>query len=130
MGAYVIGIDAGGTMTKAALFDLKGRELACARSRNVMVFSKPSWTERDADAMWRAAASAVREVLETSGTTPGDILGVSLSGYGSGLYLLDREGNPVRPGIVSTDGRAVSIVNRWYDDGRGAEIEGMIQQRL
>lgn len=130
MGAYVIGIDAGGTMTKAALFDLKGNELACARSRNVMVFSKPSWTERDADAMWRAAASAVREVLETSGTAPGDILGVSLSGYGSGLYLLDRGGNPVRPGIVSTDGRAVSIVNRWYDDGRGAEIEGMIQQRL
>ncbi len=128
MGACVIGIDAGGTMTKAALFDLSGRELACARSRNVMIFPHDGWTERDADAMWIAATTAVREVLEQSGTRPADVLGVAVSGYGSGLYLLDRDGNPVRNGIVSTDGRAAAMVAGWYSDGRASALQGAVQQ--
>jgi L-xylulokinase len=56
----VIGIDAGGTMTKAALFDFSGRELACARRKNVMVFPHPGWTERDPNVMWDAAVGAIR----------------------------------------------------------------------
>ncbi|MCB6178562.1 carbohydrate kinase [Rhodobacter sp. Har01] len=128
MGSCVIGIDAGGTMTKAALFDLTGRELACARSRNVMLFPRDGWTERDADAMWRAATDAVRHVLAESGTAPADVLAVAVSGYGSGLYLLDRAGNPVRNGIVSTDGRAVAMIAGWQADGRAAAYQGEVQQ--
>ncbi|MCE6953131.1 carbohydrate kinase [Cereibacter sphaeroides] len=126
----VIGIDAGGTMTKAALFDLSGRELACARRKNVMAFPMPGWTERDADAMWAAAAGAVREVLEISGTGPGRIAAVSVAGYGSGLYLLGGEGQVVRPGIVSTDSRAAGIVAEWTASGLGQLVEPLIQQRL
>lgn len=128
MAACVIGIDAGGTMTKAALFDLAGRELACARSRNVMIFPQTDWTERDADAMWRAATQAVRQVLEQTGTRPSDVLSVAVSGYGSGLYLLDKAGDPVRNGIVSTDGRAAGMVADWYATGRAAALMPMVQQ--
>ena len=128
MAGCVIGIDAGGTMTKAALFDLNGRELACARSRNVTTFPHPGWTERDADGMWRAAAEAIRTVLAQSGTNPGDVLAISVSGYGSGLYLLDRAGNPVRPGIVSTDGRSAGLLAEWTADGRAATVAPMINQ--
>lgn len=128
MGDCVIGIDAGGTMTKAALFDLAGRELACARSRNVTTFPHLGWTERDADGMWRAAARAIADVLALSGTDPADVLAVSVSGYGSGLYLLDRRGDPVRPGIVSTDGRTASMLSGWVADGRAAEVAPLIQQ--
>lgn len=130
MGDCVIGIDAGGTMTKAALFDLAGRELACARSRNVTTFPQLGWTERDPDAMWRAAARAISQVLAQSGTDPADVLAVSVSGYGSGLYLLDRAGNPVRPGIVSTDGRTLGLLAEWEGDGRAAEIAPLIQQSV
>jgi hypothetical protein len=31
----LLGVDAGSTMTKAVLFDLEGRELACERRRNM-----------------------------------------------------------------------------------------------
>ncbi|MEH0070043.1 hypothetical protein V6L77_06515 [Pannonibacter sp. Pt2-lr] len=34
----LIGIDAGGTMTKAAMFDLDGNEIACRSSPNRMQF--------------------------------------------------------------------------------------------
>lgn len=128
MGDCVIGIDAGGTMTKAALFDLSGHEKACARSRNVTTFPQLGWTERDADGMWKAAAQAISAVLEQSGTDPADVLAISVSGYGSGLYLLDEQGNPVRPGIVSTDGRAAGLVADWTASGLAAQVEPLINQ--
>ncbi len=128
MGAYVIGIDAGGTMTKAALFDEDGRELACARSRNVVHFPRQGWTERDAGVMWRAAASSVRQVMADAGVAAGDVAGIAPSGYGSGLYLLDGDGNTVRPGINSTDSRAAAIVAELQADGRAAEVARLVQQ--
>ncbi|RGP35303.1 FGGY-family carbohydrate kinase [Pseudotabrizicola alkalilacus] len=130
MGNCVIGIDAGGTMTKAALFDFSGQELACARRKNVMRFPHPGWTERDPDAMWLAASEAMQEVLALSGRAAGDVAAVSVAGYGSGLYLLDRDGNPVRPGIVSTDTRAAALVAEWQAAGLADQIEPMIQQRV
>ncbi|WP_181701675.1 FGGY-family carbohydrate kinase [Chthonobacter albigriseus] len=126
----VIGIDAGGTMTKAALFDLAGRELACARRPNEMLFPGPGFTERDPDRMWKAAAEAVREVLEVSGAAPGRVAGVSVAGYGSGLYLIDADRNPVRNGIVSTDSRAASLVDEWRHSGVHDQAAQAIQQRL
>jgi L-xylulokinase len=130
MGTCVIGIDAGGTMTKAALFDLAGKELACARSRNVTLFPQLGWTERDADAMWNAAAKAISAVLEQSGTDPSDVAAISVAGYGSGLYLLDRDGNPVCPGIVSTDGRAAGLVAELQRDGRADAIAEQVSQYI
>lgn len=128
MGDCVIGIDAGGTMTKAALFDLSGREIACARSRNITTFPHSGWTERDPDGMWAAAANAISQVLADSGVQPSDVIAVSVSGYGSGLYLLDKAGNPVRPGIVSTDGRASGVVAEWTADGRADEVPLLVNQ--
>jgi L-xylulokinase len=126
----VIGIDAGGTMTKAALFDFSGHELACARRKNVMTFPHPGWTERDPDRMWNAAAEAIREVLDIAGRSPGDVAAVSVAGYGSGLYLVDRNGDPVRPGIVSTDSRAAGLVAEWAAAGLTEQVEPLIQQRI
>ena len=126
----LIGIDAGGTMTKAALFDASGRELACERRPNKMLFPAEGHTERDADAMWGAVCDAIQALLETTGVTAGDIAGVSVSGYGSGLYVVDRQGDPIRPGIVSTDSRATTLVAAWDRDGLTAENGPLVQQRF
>lgn len=130
MGQYVIGIDAGGTMTKAGLFDLAGVEIACAHSRNVMQAPHPGWTERDPDGMWQAATVAVREVLERSGISPSEIEAVSVAGYGGGLYLLDRDAHPVRHGIMSTDARTIDIITEWQSNGTADQVEALIGQHL
>lgn len=126
----IIGIDAGGTMTKAALFDADGHELACVRQPNRMLFPQPGHTERDAEGMWEAAAKAVQSLLETTATAAADIAAVSVTGYGSGIYLVDRDGRTVRPGVVSTDGRAAEIVAGWRREGRIDRNEARIQQRI
>lgn len=126
MGTYLIGIDAGGTMTKAALFDLQGTELACAHSRNVLLTPAPGWTERDPMAMWQAAAQAVQQVLRDSRVAAAEIGGVSVTGYGGGLYLVDHAGLPIRSGIVSPDTRATDLIAQWQSSGVAAQAEALM----
>ncbi len=130
MAERLIGVDAGGTMTKAAVFDAEGRELACERRPNQMLFPAPGHTERDPDHMWRAACEAIAVALDSSATSPGDVAALSVSGYGAGLYVVDGAGDPVRPGIVSTDTRASALIAEWDSNGRSRRNGELVQQRL
>ncbi|WP_377291161.1 FGGY-family carbohydrate kinase [Rhizobium sp. SG2393] len=126
----LVGVDAGGTMTKVVLFDLEGNELACERRPNVMLLPQDGWTERDADGMWRATCESVRALLEKTGTDPADIIAVTPSGYGGGIYLVDRDGVPVRNALVSTDTRSIPLIDAWRRSGVAAEVQSHIQQQI
>ena len=117
MQPYFLGIDNGGTMSKAAVFAADGRELAVAARPVQILSAHPGWSERDMDAMWRGTAEAIREALEKSGVAPGDIAGVACTGHGNGLYLIDGNGAPVRNGINSMDSRAAAIIAGWKSRG-------------
>ena len=52
MGKYVIGLDNGGTSTKAAIFDLAGREIATAGKQTKVITPKSGYTERDMEELW------------------------------------------------------------------------------
>jgi L-xylulokinase len=119
MTRYLLGIDNGGTVSKAALFTLAGEEVAAAGRKIETVEPAPGHAERDAEALWRSTAEAVREALGRSGVPPRDVACVACAGHGNGLYLIDGDGRPVRPGIYSTDSRAKAIVDRWRSEGLG-----------
>ena len=130
MAQRLLGIDTGGTMAKAAVFDLDGREVGSDRRANEVCFPQPGHTEIDADALWAAACTAVRGALTKSGTDPADIVGISTTGHGNGLYAVDSSGAPVAPGIISTDSRATALGDEWNRLGLGAEAEPVIMQRF
>ena len=117
MARYLLGIDNGGTMSKAAVFTSDGRELAAAGRKVEILEPHPGWSERDMDAMWRGTAEAVREALGKAGVDPAAIACVACTGHGNGLYLIDAEGRPVRPAINSMDSRAADIIDEWKADG-------------
>ena len=117
MSKYVLGIDNGGTVIKAALYDLSGREIAVASSKIEMSIPKPGYTERDANTLWEANAQAIASSIEQSEIDAQDIAAVSTTGHGNGLYLVDEEGIPVYAGIYSTDARGQAYVDGWYADG-------------
>ena len=117
MARYLVGVDNGGTMTKAAVFTAEGRELASAARKVEILEPRPGWSERDLEAMWRGTAEALREAVERAAVDPADIAGVACTGHGNGLYLIDAEGRPVRNGINSMDGRAAEIVAAWKAEG-------------
>ena len=114
---YFIGLDNGGTMTKAAVFDRFGRELGkCSIPTSVMT-PKPDFVERDMEQMWQANCAVLRSVLEKTGVDPAEVAGVGVSGHGKGLYLWGKDDRPNGYGILSADNRAYRYVEQWEKDG-------------
>ena len=114
---YVMGIDHGGTSSKAAIFDQKGNEIASASGKTQMFTPGSGQTERDMETLYQVNCAVIRKTIEKAGVDPKDIVGVSFSGHGKGLYLWGNDERPARPGIVSTDSRAVSYIEQWNVDG-------------
>jgi len=119
---YLMGIDNGGTFSKAAIFDENGQQISVASVPTVTITPKPGYTERDMEELWQVNAQAVKEAIEKSGINPADIAGVSFSGHGKGLYLVGKDGKPSYNGIISTDARAWAYVKRWKEDGTAKAV--------
>ncbi|MGA9848651.1 MAG: FGGY-family carbohydrate kinase [Roseiarcus sp.] len=119
---HIIAFDAGGTAVKAALYDERGRECAVASAAMAPLHPAPGFLERDPEAMWAAICATTRKVLHAAAVAPSSIAVVGLTGYGNGLYLVDRRGEPVRNGILSPDQRAQGEVARW----RNARLEDAV----
>ncbi len=126
----LVGIDAGGTMTKVVLFDLQGNELACERQPNNVLIPHAGWIERDGEAMWQAVCISLKTLLEKTKTDPADILAVTPSGYGGGVYLVDKDGVNVRNGVISPDTRAIPLLERWQANGTAQRIIPEIQANI
>jgi L-xylulokinase len=122
MAEYLLGVDNGNTVSKAALFDLEGREIQIASRKVEPDYPHPGWTERSMDVLWQSTAEAIREVITASDIKPKEVVGVSTTGHGNGLYLLDKEGNPARPGIQSLDTRAADIIDEWNNRNLHSQV--------
>jgi L-xylulokinase len=130
MPRYLLGIDNGGTVCKAALFACDGTEIAAAGRRIETVEPAPGHCERDAEALWRNTATAIREVIARAGVAAADIACVACAGHGNGLYLVAADGAPVRPGIYSTDSRAQSYSDAWRAAGLAERVRPLTAQCL
>lgn len=122
MPKYLLGIDNGGTFSKAAIFDEEGRQISVASIPTTTLTPKPGYTERNMEELWEINARAVKETIKKSGVNPKDILGVSFSGHGKGLYMVGKDGKPSYNGILSTDARAWEYVERWEHDGTKEKV--------
>ncbi|HIJ70184.1 MAG TPA: carbohydrate kinase [Planctomycetes bacterium] len=122
MDKYLLGIDNGSTVSKAAIFTTTGREIAAAARKVNLVEPRPGLSERDMNETWNSTAEAIRQVLAESGIDPGRIAGIACTGHGNGIYLVDVHGKPVRNAINSTDSRAQSYVDKWLADGVSEKV--------
>jgi L-xylulokinase len=113
----LMGIDNGGTVTKAALYDLTGTEIAVSSVKTEMLFPKPGHTEKNSDDLWAANVRVISEVIRKAKVTADEIAAVAVTGHGNGMYLVGPDGRPSHDGINSADSRAAEYVARWYADG-------------
>lgn len=119
---YYLGLDNGGTMTKAAIYDKRGAEIAVCSVSTQMMNPFPGFSERDMEEMWEANCKVIRGVIAKSGVRSGDIVGVGICGHGKGVYLWGKDGKPARNGIISTDSRAYAYPGKWRKDGTEARV--------
>ena len=95
MGKYLMGIDNGLTVSKAAIFDLSGREVAVDGHKVDLIYPRPAWVERDTEAVWRSTCDAISGAIAKAGIDPRDIVAVGNSAHGNGIYLVDKAGAPL-----------------------------------
>ncbi|MBB5193560.1 L-xylulokinase [Silvimonas terrae] len=115
--SYYLGLDCGGTLIKAGIYDETGHEYAVARSALDTISRQPGWQERNLANLWHHAAAVIHKAIASSGLPACAISGVGISAQGKGVYLLDRQGQVLRDGILSSDQRALDIVRTWQQDG-------------
>ena len=109
--ALVLGVDAGLTMTKAALFDEGGREVAAVSARSEISHPRPGRAERSMDGAWTSAAHAIRNVLTVAGANSDNVAAVGLTGAMVGVWPIDAEGRPVRQAILVSDTRGQEAID-------------------
>ncbi len=63
---YFLGIDIGGTMTKAGLYLQDGKEIMVSEKSNNALTPHPGWVERDLDEFWVKITHGEAEVHNAS----------------------------------------------------------------
>ena len=123
----LIGIDAGSTVTKTVVFDLTGEVVATASQRVALQYPRPRHVERDQDQLWEAVCSVTRRALE--GLDSSEVIGIGITSHGDGIYMVDADIRPTRPGIMSLDSRGEDVVHAWNARGVSDALFDITGQR-
>jgi sugar (pentulose or hexulose) kinase len=116
MARVIIGIDAGTTVIKSVAFTLEGDEI-CKRSvDNAVKRPEPGWAEQSMVTTWKKTAQTLSEINDQLDEEH-EVAAIGVTGQGDGCWLVDKDGEPVRPAILWSDGRAGSYVRQWQKDG-------------
>lgn len=118
---FLMGLDAGTSVVKAAIFDQAGNEMSRGARTVPIVNPQPHLAEEDMDLVWEAAAGAIQDALVNGSVRAEEILGVCATGQGDGSWMVGSDGKPAGPAILWTDGRTGDLLDQWYDSGAVAK---------
>lgn len=102
---HVLAFDCGTTSLKAALINARGVIEAEASAGYALHLSADGFAEQDADEIWRAAVSAGRSVVESSGVSPDDVGSVVFAATWKAILPLDDSGAPLARASIWIDSR-------------------------
>ncbi len=117
--SYLLGIDVSTTATKVLALDERGNVAAVAGGEYAFATPRPLWAEQDPAHWWRAAALALRRVLEKIPAS--EIVGIGLTGQMHGLVALDADGNVLHPCILWNDQRTAKQCAEITERAGGAK---------
>lgn len=103
---YLLGVDFGGSSSKATLLREDGVVAATASREYPTYYPENGWAEQDAEDSYNAACANIRELLEKTGVAPEDVAALALDAATHTAVLLGEDDRPVRRAIYWTDTRA------------------------
>lgn len=107
MTQFTIGIDIGTTGTKSILLEVGRGVVATANASTTLYSPQAGWAEADSAQWLRNVYSSVRELMETTGCDPRQVLGISTTGMVPAVVLMDDTGSPLYRAVLQNDARAV-----------------------
>ncbi len=107
---YLLGIDAGTTMLKAAIFDARTGALVAGASRRLMTtITQDGGREQTPDAVLRSLSGALESLRKRAGARWERVGGVGLAAQGGSSIIADRvTGRAHTPMVLWNDGRTRS----------------------
>ena len=111
-GQYILAHDLGTSMNKATLYGTDGIPAASATCEYPTTYPFAGAVEQDPDDWMRAVCATTRELIDTAGVSPGDIIAVSFSGQMMGCLAVDSGGDKLYNHIIWADLRAVKQAER------------------
>ncbi|HKG25558.1 MAG TPA: FGGY family carbohydrate kinase, partial [Thermomicrobiales bacterium] len=120
-GQLLLGIDIGTYSSKGVLCTPGGEVLDTATVEHGLSLPRPGWAEHDADGVWWSDFVQICRQLTGGRYTGEDVGAVAVSAIGSCMLPVDREGRPLRPGILyGIDTRAADEID-WLNQQFGEE---------
>jgi glycerol kinase len=113
----LLGIDAGTTAVKAALFSEDLREVASARRAVATAHPRPGWVEQDPEQILDAVTDAVAELLAQARGS--EVVAVGLDHQGESVLAWEESGRALCPVIVWQDKRQEELLT-GIDPGEAA----------
>lgn len=122
----ILAIDHGTTSSRAILFDHDRAVVGVAQKEGALSYRQPGWVEQDATQAWLDTMAVVAQVLNETGTDPGQIAAIGISNQRETCLLWDaKTGLPVAPAIVWQSRQTADICDRWKADG----LEPLVRER-
>jgi len=125
---YLLGLDAGTTSVKAALFDHQGTCLGIGREEYQLSTPSAEQAELDAEIYWQSSVKAIRAATQASGVSPKRVRAIAVSSQGETTIPLNAQGVPLRPALVWLDNRSI-LQAQWlasrFDRQQVYEVTGV-----
>jgi xylulokinase len=112
-----VGIDAGTTGSKVALFDARGNELGGGYCEYSCIYAHPGWVEQDVEEVWRGICRASRAARAAANAPDNAIRSIGFSSQRGSFILLDEREHPLAPAVL-------------WNDCRAKEMERVLRQRI
>lgn len=127
---YILTIDNGGTLTKSVLYDIEGKAVSHSKEYISVINDVPTFIERDMNNVWDSNVKVIKYTIDKAKVDPGDIICVTISGHGKGLYLVGEDDKFIMNSILSTDTRASKYCDEWKENGIEDKLKNIIHQDL
>ena len=123
MPTALIAIDQGTTSTRAVVFDAALEPLATAQQELRQIYPAPGLVEHDAEEIWAAVVTTVREAMLHAKVAAKDVAGIGITNQRETTVIWDRaSGRPIHNAIVWQDRRTADYCDRLRRAGHEGEI--------
>jgi len=124
MQQYLMAIDAGTGSVRAAIFDVKGNQIAMSQSEWTHLEEQgvPNSMSFDCDTNWDLTVSCIQESIQLANIDAKDIVAVSSTSMREGIVLYDKEGKELFA-VANVDARATDEVKYLKEHFKSFEEE-------
>ncbi len=115
MTELVVTIDVGTSGVRSIFFDTSGKIVRMAYEEFSSHYPHPSWVEQSAEEWWESACSTMKHCFSQGGTSPEDVVAVSITNQRETIVPIDESGRSLHNAIVWQDRRTTTQCE-WIRD--------------